>query len=90
MKNMDKISFPYRATTHLAFLHVVGQSGSWARHGLDVNYDWQISKSDAHRAVASGDEHAIKFREACLREHRISGDPAFIAAVRDAVNRMRR
>ena len=55
MSNMDKVSFPYRATTHLAFLHVVGQSGAWAKHGLDVNYDWQISKSDAHRAVASGD-----------------------------------
>ena len=36
MNNMTKVSFPYRATTHLAFLHVVGQSGSWAKHGSEI------------------------------------------------------
>jgi questin oxidase-like protein len=41
------------------------------------------------RAVAARDEHAIKFTEACLREHRISGDAAFIAAAEDAVVRLR-
>jgi hypothetical protein len=41
------------------------------------------------RAVASRDEHAIKFTEACLREYRISGDAAFIAAAEDAVVRLR-
>ncbi len=42
------------------------------------------------QAVTGRDEHAIKFTEACLREHRISGDPAFIVAARDAVVRFRR
>ena len=42
------------------------------------------------RAVSSRDEHAIKFTEACLKEHRITGDPAFIVAVRDVVVRLRR
>jgi hypothetical protein len=32
------------------------------------------------RAVACGDEHAIKFTEVCLREHACNPDPAFIAA----------
>jgi hypothetical protein len=32
------------------------------------------------RAIACGDEHAIKFTEVCLREHACSPDPAFIAA----------
>jgi len=41
------------------------------------------------RAVAARDEHAIKFTEACLREHRITGDEAFIAAAQDVVTRMR-
>jgi hypothetical protein len=41
------------------------------------------------RAVAARDEHTIKFTEACLREHRLTGDPAFIAAVRDVVDRLR-
>ena len=38
------------------------------------------------RAIACGDEHAIKFTEVCLREHALNPDPAFLAAAssRDA------
>ena len=36
------------------------------------------------RAVATADEHAIKFTEACLREHAISPKPAFLTAARKA------
>lgn len=43
----------------------------------------------ADQAVAARDEHAIKFTEACLREHALSGDAAFIVAARDAVVRLR-
>ncbi len=42
------------------------------------------------RAVAARDEHAIKFTEACLREYRVTSDPAFIAAAEDIVVRLRR
>lgn len=42
------------------------------------------------QAVSSRDEHAIKFTEACLKEHRITGDPAFIVAAQDVVVRFRR
>ncbi len=42
------------------------------------------------QAVAARDEHAIKFTEACLREHRVTGDPAFIVAARDVVVRLDR
>lgn len=42
------------------------------------------------QAVAARDEHAIKFTEACLREYRLSSDPAFVAAARDVVVRLRR
>jgi hypothetical protein len=41
------------------------------------------------RAVAARDEHAIKFTEACLREHALSGDVAFLIAAEDAVTRLR-
>lgn len=34
----------------------------------------------AERAVANGDEHAIKLTEACLREHAATGDPLFLHA----------
>jgi hypothetical protein len=40
------------------------------------------------RAVASGDDHAIKFAEACLREHAIAPSNAYLAAADDAVGRL--
>jgi hypothetical protein len=42
------------------------------------------------QAVATGDEHAIKFAEACLREDGISPSPSYIAAANDAGQRLRR
>jgi ABC-type nitrate/sulfonate/bicarbonate transport system substrate-binding protein len=59
MRNIDKISFPYRAQTHLTLLHVVAESGAWAKHGLEVDYNFQISMSDAHRAVTNGEVEFI-------------------------------
>ena len=74
MRNVDKISFPYRASTHLNLLHVVAESGSWAKHGLDVNYNYQISKSDAHRAVASGEVEFVGGNHISTYAHRARGD----------------
>ena len=37
------------------------------------------------RAIAGGDEHAIKFTEVCLREHAFNPDPAFPAAAGHAI-----
>jgi ABC-type nitrate/sulfonate/bicarbonate transport system substrate-binding protein len=51
---MDKVQFPYRSESHLPFLHVVGQSGSWEKHGLQVEYNKYISSEDAHANVANG------------------------------------
>lgn len=39
-------------------------------------------------AIATGDEHAIKFVEACLREDAIRPAPVFRAAARDAIARL--
>src|SRR3984957_12590211 len=36
------------------------------------------------RAIACGDEHAIKFTEVCLLEHALKPDPAFLAAANHA------
>ncbi len=36
------------------------------------------------RAVDTGDEHAIKFTEACLREHALNPKPVYLAAARHA------
>jgi ABC-type nitrate/sulfonate/bicarbonate transport system substrate-binding protein len=51
---MDKVHFPYRSESHLAFLHVIAESGSWEKHGLQVEYDYRISSEDAHKNVADG------------------------------------
>jgi hypothetical protein len=42
----------------------------------------------ADRAVRSGNEHAIKLTEACLREHAIAPNPIYLAAAADAVSRL--
>jgi hypothetical protein len=38
------------------------------------------------RAIACGDEHAIKFTEVCLREHALKPDLAFLAAASHAIH----
>jgi hypothetical protein len=40
------------------------------------------------RAVANGDEHAIKFTEACLREHALRPSPVFLHAARHALDQL--
>jgi ABC-type nitrate/sulfonate/bicarbonate transport system substrate-binding protein len=71
---MDKISFPYRSATHLNLLHVVSESGSWERFGLDVDYNWQISKTDAHRRVKAGEVEFVGGNHVSTYGHRARGD----------------
>ena len=40
------------------------------------------------RAVATGDEHAFKFVETCLREYGIASRPAYLAAAREMIERL--
>jgi Questin oxidase-like len=42
------------------------------------------------RALANGDEHVIKFTEACLRRHAVSSSPAYLAAVAATLGMMPR
>jgi hypothetical protein len=44
----------------------------------------------ATRAVEHGDEHAIKFTEACLREHRFTGAPVYLQAAATITHRLPR
>ena len=71
---MDKISFPYRASSHLVLLHVIAESGAWAKYGLDVNYDYQISSSDAHRLVPTGEVEFVGGNHVSTYAHRARGD----------------
>jgi len=72
---MDKIKFPYRSDGHLAFLHVVQESGSWAKHNLDVEYDYFISADDSHKLVASGDVEFVSGNHLSPYAARMKGDP---------------
>jgi ABC-type nitrate/sulfonate/bicarbonate transport system substrate-binding protein len=73
-RNIDKVSFPYRASSHLALLHVISESGSWEKHGLDVNYDYQISSTDAHRLVPTGEVEFVGGNHVSTYGHRARGD----------------
>lgn len=72
---MDKIKFPYRSDGHLALLHVVNDSGSWERHGLQVDYDFFISAEDAHRGVAKGEVEFVSGNHLSPYAARLRGDP---------------
>jgi ABC-type nitrate/sulfonate/bicarbonate transport system substrate-binding protein len=72
---MDKIKFPYRSDGHLAFLHVVQESGSWAKHGLDVDYDFFISADDSHKSVAKGEVEFVSGNHLSPYAARLKGDP---------------
>jgi hypothetical protein len=77
------------ATTQVALRYAWQvAAGIYAAYS-DTPYDADASSSSAphrdiddiiDRAVATGDEHAIKFTEACLREHAIAPDPALLAS----------
>src|SRR5712672_1674933 len=71
---MDRISFPYRSASHLVLLHVIAESGSWQKYGLDVDYDRHISSSDAHKMVPSGEVEFVGGNHVSTYAHRARGD----------------
>jgi len=71
---MDKVAFPYRSSSHLVLLHVVAASGGWERQGLDVDYDRQISSTEAHRAVPLGEVEFVGGNHVSTYGKRARGD----------------
>ena len=52
--------------------------------------DGAVDREDLiDRSIATEDEHAIKFTEACLRENEISPDPVYLAAAAHAADFLR-
>jgi hypothetical protein len=62
----------------------------FARPGSEVPRD--LPAIDPHelvdRALSAEDEHAFKLVEACLREHAVNPSPLYLAAARDAAERL--
>ena len=71
---MQRVNFPYRSSTHLTLLHVVAESGSWEKYGLEVDYDRYISSSEAHRAVPKGDVEFVGGNHVSTYGYRARGD----------------
>ena len=71
---MDRVSFPYRSSSHLTLLHVIAELGAWAKHGLDVNYDYAISKDDAHALVPAGQVEFVGGNHVSTYGHRARGN----------------
>lgn len=71
---MDKVAFPYRSSSHLVLLHVIAESGAWAKHGVDVDYDRYISSTDAHSMVPSGEVAFVGGNHVSTYGHRARGD----------------
>jgi ABC-type nitrate/sulfonate/bicarbonate transport system substrate-binding protein len=71
---LDRIHFPYRSNVHLPLLHVISESGSWERNGLDVIYDVKITSADAHKAVPTGDIEFVGGNHVSTYGHRARGD----------------
>jgi hypothetical protein len=70
--------------------------GLYACFGGDVPYRREVALDNTEpealieRALANGDEHVIKFTEACLARHKIAPSPAYFAAIRHAFDIVRR
>jgi ABC-type nitrate/sulfonate/bicarbonate transport system substrate-binding protein len=71
---MDHIKFPYRSTSHLALMHVINDSGAWARNNLDVEFDKIISRGDAHDLVPKGEVEFVSGNHVSTYAQRAKGD----------------
>lgn len=70
----DHVHFPYRSSSHLPFLHVVAESGSWEKFDLDVNYNYKISSQDAHLEVPSEEVEFVGGNHVSTYAQRAHGD----------------
>jgi ABC-type nitrate/sulfonate/bicarbonate transport system substrate-binding protein len=55
-------------------MHVIQESGAWARHGLEVEYEKQISREDAHKFVPTGEIEFVSGNHVSTYAARARGD----------------
>ncbi|MDX1484451.1 MAG: ABC transporter substrate-binding protein [Alphaproteobacteria bacterium] len=71
---MDHVQFPYRSSSHLALMHVINESGAWARQDLEVDYDKGINRDDAHKLVPTGEVEFVSGNHVSTYAARARGD----------------
>jgi hypothetical protein len=79
----------YAWQTAAAMYATFGTRADLARIDIDEEKVWD-EDGLIERAIACGDEHAIKFTEVCLREHALNPEPAFFAAADHAIDMLSR
>jgi len=80
--------------TALAYVwqNVAATAAAYADERPPGSDDWSLQEPSAiiERSVATDDPHALKFAEACIREHRLNSHPAYLAAAADWASRLHR
>ena len=71
---MDHISFPYRSSSHLALMHVINDCGAWKRQDLEVDYERQIGRDDAHELVPKAEVEFVSGNHVSTYAARARGD----------------
>jgi hypothetical protein len=79
----------YAWQTAAAMYATFGTRSDLSRLDMDEAKVWDEDRL-VERAIACGDEHAIKFTEVCLREHALNPDPAFYPAADHAIHMLSR
>jgi hypothetical protein len=75
------LRYGWQLSAAIYAVYVVG-AGKPLPAAIDLKRDELID-----RAIATEDEHAIKFTEACLREYALNPKPIYLLAARDVVGR---
>ena len=79
-----KAAFPYAWQTAAAIYSAYARGRDFPRAE-----ESKLTPNElAARAVKSGDEHAIKFTEVMIAEHKLNPDPVYLAAAEDAIRRL--
>jgi hypothetical protein len=83
----------HRDATGAAWRAGAAVLGAFGDQGIGDDLELDAGQLDrdalVDRAIASGDEHAIKLTDACLGEHARNPDPAYLAAAADVTARFR-
>jgi hypothetical protein len=61
-------------------------AGTAVAEEIEIAHHEERRRILADRAVAHGDEHVIKFTEACLRRNALSPSPTYVSAVHSALS----
>jgi hypothetical protein len=78
--------------TALAYVwqNVAATAAAYGDETPPEGHDWPTDEPSTiiERSIATDDPHALKFAEACIREHRRNPQPAYLAAAMDWASRL--